>query len=77
MKRHIGILAIGIALSAVAVSAEVHRSAVSHSVPSLSGTTAIASQSSLKEPITTTSTVSITPTRPTIKGGAGNEGEDD
>jgi len=75
MKRHIGILAIGIALSAGAVSAELHRSAVANSVPSIAVAPAAAQQSLLKQPIPNASKISITATRPTITGGGENEGE--
>ena len=75
MKRHIGILAVGIALSAGAVSAELHRSAVANSVPSIAVAPAAAQQSLLKQPITNASKISITATRPTIKGAGGGENE--
>jgi len=75
MKRHIGILALGIALSAGAVSAELHRSAVANSVPSIIVATATSPQSLLKQPITNASKISTPATRPTIKGAGGGEYE--
>jgi hypothetical protein len=77
MKLQAGLLAIGIAMSAGAVTAELHRSALSHSAPSLSGAPIAGTQSSLKKPITNGSKISNNTTRPSITGGASSEGEDD
>lgn len=77
MKLQIGILAIGIALSAGAVSAELHRSALSQSAPSLSVAPIAGTQSSIQKPIASGSKISINRTRPSINNGANNEGQDD
>jgi len=73
MKLQITLLAVGIAVSAGAVGAELNRAAnVASPLPS-SSTTIVASQSALQQPITTTSKVSITGARPAIKGGSGDD----
>ena len=73
MKLQVSILVIGIALSAGSVSAELHRSASVASATQTAGTTTVASQSSLKQSITTTSKVSLSGVRPSIKGGSGDD----
>ena len=70
MKLQVALLAVGIAVSAGAVGAEFHRAANVASVTQISGATTVASQSSLKQTITASSKVSISTSKPTIKGGS-------
>ena len=70
MKLQVALLAVGIAVSAGAVGAEFNRAANVASATSITSTTTVAAQSSLQQPITSTSKVSISNTKPTIKGGS-------
>ncbi len=73
MKLQVTLLAVGIAVSAVAVGAEFNRAASVASPQLTSNTTTVASQSSLAQPITSTSKVTLSGLRPAIKGGSGDD----
>ena len=70
MKLQVTLLVVGIAVSAGAVGAEFNRAANVASITQLSGATTVASQSSLNQSITSTSKVTISSTKPSIKGGS-------
>lgn len=73
MKLQIFILAIGVAASAGAVSAELHRAASTTSVVQTATAPIAAAQSALKQSVSTTpSTLSIG-VKPSIKGGVGGD----
>jgi|GEM_PF-3247529 hypothetical protein len=70
MKLQIALLAVGVAVSAGAVGAELNRAAnVASPMPS-SSTSVVASHASLQQPITSTSKVTLTSLRPSVKGGS-------
>ena len=73
MKLQVFILAIGIAVSAGAVGAELHRAASVATIAQVTGTPITASQSGLQQPLTTSSKITITGGRPAIKGGSGDD----
>ena len=73
MKLQVFILAIGVAVSAGAVSAELHRAATVAAVTQVAGAPIAASQSALQQPLTTSSKITISGARPTIKGGSGDD----
>ena len=73
MKLQVFILAIGVAVSAGAVGAELHRAASVAAVSGVSATPITASQSALQQPLTSTSKITISGARPAIKGGSGDD----
>lgn len=73
MKLQVFILAIGVALSAGAVGAELHRAANLATVSGVVGNPIAASQSALQQPLTTSSQITLSGVRPTIKGGSGDD----
>ena len=73
MKLHVLVLAFGVAVSAGAVSAELHRASASATVIQPVGATIASTQSSPQQPITSTSKISISSVRSTIEGGSGDD----
>jgi hypothetical protein len=73
MKLQVLILAIGVAVSAGAVGAELHRAASVATVTQVTGAPITASQSALQQPLTSSSKITISGARPTIKGGSGDD----
>ncbi len=74
MKLQVFILAIGVALSAGAVSAEMHRAASVTSIVQTGGSTIAVAQTPLQQPaVTPKSKISISGARPSVKGGSGDD----
>lgn len=73
MKLQIFILAFGIAISAGAVGAEVHRAASVSTVSQVVGTQAAVTQPSLKQAAKAGPKVAVSTVRPAIKGGSGDD----
>lgn len=73
MKLQILILAVGVAVSAGAVGAELHRAGSAAAVIQPVGSTTAATASSPRQPLTSSSKISFSSVRPTLKGGSGDD----
>jgi len=73
MKLQILILAVGVAVSAGAVGAELHRAGSAAAVIQPVGSTIATTQSSPRQPLTSSSKISFSGVRPAIKGGSGDD----